>query len=655
MRNVRIRTALLALFLLLFAAAPGLRQPASAESGRITFTDPTVQLGNSAAVYMSIKAGNYNNYNVASVDITLSYDTEYLQFVSASEGMGNLSCSAGSGTLHITDRVNSGTSSFGCYLHFNTLKAGTTKITVKSNSTSVLDRNGSRFSMSYGSSTVVINDVLSGATLDSLSLKGLELYPGFESRTMNYGAYAPFEVKEVEIQAQPTRSGSSFRVTGNKELVVGTNEVKVSVTAEDGSTTVYQITVTRLAEGEEIPSSPPPITITATGEGKTTPSSSSRVVNRSGETIIMYVTDSDGLSLMSFTDDVIPPGFTRASFDYEDVVVPCCVYTNAPNVKRIVYLYKEGTQGPPSFYYFNEETNRCSAMAVMQSGSYSIMDMLDIYECPEGYRDGTYMIGGASYKVFTPKDVDIPNHYIVCAINNTGLYGLYVYDITEGTLQRFNFMQLAAAEVVEEGGEENGEGDGEGEKQLDTTFKGLASLLRAIGLLDDDRRLSRFISALLLLIFFLFVLVAVLLYVMNVRSQKRRRELKFNVPPVSVHAEALEREAAQARLERREARKARAVEKRETRLARKARRAEKRAKDTPAPPPPQEELRDTAGMEAIPGLLEKEPEEESDDLRIDLGQSEGSLEYDQDIQRILSELGIEEIPPGPRPRQRRGK
>ncbi len=634
------------MLMLLLLLTPSMGGHASAESGRVTFNDPTVQLGNAAPVYMSIfKGGRYLNNNVASVDITLNYDPEYLQFITASNGMGNLSTSSsGPGTLRVTDRVNSGTSSFSCELRFNTLKAGTTKISVKS--VSVLDRNGSRFSMTSGVATVVINDDISGALLKALEVKDLELYPTFESRTLNYAAYAPYEMETADIKITPADAGSNYRMSGDTQLSVGENDYRIVVTGGGGSSTTYNLTIIRMDEGEAIPDEPPQVEQGQTSTA--TQGNYSQVLDTNGEAILMMDREEKALSVMNFTDDEIPVGFTRSSFEYKGAVIPCCVYSNSDSVKRVVYLMRQGLQTPPSFYYYNPDTEQCSAMATIQGGSYIIVDMLSTYSCPEYYRDGTYLIGGTSYQVFTPKDVDIPNHYLVSAINSTGLYGLYVYDVSEGTLQRFNFMELAASEVLEPtDGEGEGE-DGDGNKETDTTFKGIASLLRAIGTLDDDRRLSRFITSLFMMIFVLMLVVAGLAYYISQIHQKRRRELKFNVPPISVHAEAVQREAEQNRIIRREERKARRLKKKEERLQKKLK------KQQPAmgvEDPPEETAEETAPPEEeekiYPGVVEDGSAlgvqvnlQDLRDMRINLDESEGSLEYDRELERMLREMGI---------------
>lgn len=631
------------LMLLALAVTPAFDISASAESGRITFNDPSAQVGQSLAVYMSITSGNSANWNVASVDITLSYDTEYLQYISSSEGMGNLVVEGGGGTIHVTDHVNSGTTKFGCYLRFNTLKAGSTKVKVES--CTVLDRSGNRFTTYLGTSSVTINDSHMVASLATLSVAGCELYPAFSSQVYDYTAYAPNSVDEADLSLTLTNRSSSYRISGDTKLEVGENVVQVVVTAQDGTTVTYTVTITRLAAGVDIPLEP--IIPTPSGlnsSGGSLINEDMLILDENGEAVIIYVRDDMALPVLNFTDDVMPTGFVRSKYEYNGTTIPCCIYENSDEVAP-VFCLKGMNNYNTGFYYFDEATSRCTAVASIQSGTYSIVDMLSSYTCPEGYREGSYMIGGSSYNVFTPKDIDIPNHYIVCAINRDGLMGLYVYDMAEETLQRYDFMELAASEVVEVVDPNAGDDGGDDDGAIDTTFKSVASLLRAMGFLDDDERLSNLFLGMMLIIFALLLFVAILFYVMAQRAIKYKRTLKFNVPPSSVRAEAMEREAARQKLAKKEARKARKLERLEARRNKRKRKAAKKLaaklESAPVVQPAEEPAERDTSLEAIPGMVAEEEPFDEDMLKYDLGSSEGQLDYDREIAGVLSELGLD--------------
>jgi hypothetical protein len=88
-------------------------------------------------------------------------------------------------------------------------------------------------------------------SLAQLSISGASLSPEFYYKTVKYTATVPYDVTEVEVTAKTSNAKASIEsVSGNEELSVGENKIKVVVIAENGNEATYTITVTRLAEGE---------------------------------------------------------------------------------------------------------------------------------------------------------------------------------------------------------------------------------------------------------------------------------------------------------------------------------------------------------------------------------------------------------------------
>ena len=83
----------------------------------------------------------------------------------------------------------------------------------------------------------------SDATLSALSLSGLMLMPDFDSMTTEYTAEVDF-LETTTIEAMATHAAAMVTGTGEKTLTVGDNAFSVMVTAEDGTTQTYTVTVT---------------------------------------------------------------------------------------------------------------------------------------------------------------------------------------------------------------------------------------------------------------------------------------------------------------------------------------------------------------------------------------------------------------------------
>lgn len=93
------------------------------------------------------------------------------------------------------------------------------------------------------------------------NLKTLEISPkkygftGFTKNTTEYTAKAiPSTVDSLKITAIAAEKNAKVKITGNTNLEVGTNTIKIVVTAPDGKTTkTYSIRVTKLATEDDKP------------------------------------------------------------------------------------------------------------------------------------------------------------------------------------------------------------------------------------------------------------------------------------------------------------------------------------------------------------------------------------------------------------------
>ncbi len=95
----------------------------------------------------------------------------------------------------------------------------------------------------------------SNAYLKTLGITPKEYdFSGFNKDKTSYSVTVPNSVDSVKVVYKTANSKSTVKVTGNTGLEVGTNKIKVIVTAEDGKTTkTYTIKVAKLATEDEKP------------------------------------------------------------------------------------------------------------------------------------------------------------------------------------------------------------------------------------------------------------------------------------------------------------------------------------------------------------------------------------------------------------------
>ncbi|MCU6794424.1 cadherin-like beta sandwich domain-containing protein [Paenibacillus sp. WQ 127069] len=130
------------------------------------------------------------------------------------------------------------------------LKVGSNKITV-----TVRAQDGTKKDYTITVTRAANND----ATLSSLTIDQGELSPAFSSLNTDYTVSVPKSVSSLNVSLATTYSQAAFTVTGANDssvtgnvyaynvsnLVMGSNPIRILVTAESGATQLYTLTVTR--------------------------------------------------------------------------------------------------------------------------------------------------------------------------------------------------------------------------------------------------------------------------------------------------------------------------------------------------------------------------------------------------------------------------
>lgn len=89
------------------------------------------------------------------------------------------------------------------------------------------------------------------ANLKELHLSVEGLSPAFQKTITRYNLVVGDDVNQIAVNAIPEDSNAKVSVTGNTNLKIGANEIKITVTAQDGKTTkMYVIEVTKTENPE---------------------------------------------------------------------------------------------------------------------------------------------------------------------------------------------------------------------------------------------------------------------------------------------------------------------------------------------------------------------------------------------------------------------
>lgn len=409
-------------FALMVMLLPAGSMVSFAGSGKLSFSDPTVSVGDQVSVTMKITSDGA----LGSSDVMLQYDADALEFVSGTNANG------GAGSVRVTGSAEAADQKvFSFTLKFNALKAGTSSITVTSQE--VYDADSKAVTLDHvGSASVKINAAASSskdASLSSLEISPGTLKPAFSADVTEYTAAVSSDVTSITVSAPAKDGAAKVAISGNDDLQDGENTITCTVTAEDGETTkTYTIVVTKSDEA-------------ASSDEETTADSTETSGGVVGEEGNWTVAD-------TFDDSELPSGFTATEIEYEGRTVKA-----ATDDSGMTLLYMTDDTGKGDFFVYNSETGTLSAYVVVKMAEKTVVVLPP--ECipegtalPDGFAECTIDIGDHTVHGWIWKDSgdSAPEYCVVYGRNENGDEGFYRYDQKEMTLQRY-FQDPDAADA----------------------------------------------------------------------------------------------------------------------------------------------------------------------------------------------------------------
>ena len=203
---------------------------AASASIKVTSSTSQVVVGKEFSVTITISS----SAGLGTWEFTRDYDKGKFKMVSGDASV-----------VDYGERVKSKSYSY----KFKAIGTGSGKISVKSAGARDYDSE-SNLGVSVTSKTVeVITQEQKKATyskdnnLKSLSVDGLELSPAFSSGTTEYTVTADSNTEQITINAKENDSKASVSGAGTHNVVEGENKFSIIVTAQNGSTKTYNLTV----------------------------------------------------------------------------------------------------------------------------------------------------------------------------------------------------------------------------------------------------------------------------------------------------------------------------------------------------------------------------------------------------------------------------
>lgn len=429
---------------------------AKAASGKTTIAVSAGSLNIGQTVTVTAKALSASG-DSAYANMVLTYDAGILEFVScnATYGGGGGSISVASDSFSVTLKaISAGKASislsatdgviYGTEEELDSMAGSSTSVTVKNEAAGSNTGNNSNTGSNTNTAALSADNSLKALTISPGTLS-----PAFKGSTTKYTATVDNSVTSIAVSATPVNEKATIEsVTGNTNLAVGANVVKIVVKAENGTTATYKITVTRQAAGTTGSE-----TTTTGGENgddgngdSETPEDTEEV--DATETPVpaadVVINNTTYHIADNFTEEQIPADFTEATVNFRGA--ECRGLTFNKGTISLIYLETDNVDATTGRFFIYDET-RDVVYDFMKftagESSYAIPLLAPLDSVlPESYvqvslqmPENTVM---TAYQLPAEDGEEASDFYIFYGVNQDGTEGWYQYDAAEGTYQRVN-------------------------------------------------------------------------------------------------------------------------------------------------------------------------------------------------------------------------
>jgi hypothetical protein len=432
---------------------------AKAASGKTTIAVSSGSINIGQTVTVTAKALSASG-DSAYANMVLTYDAGILEFVSctATYGGGGGSISVANDSFSVTLKaISAGKASislsatdgviYGTEEELDSMAGSSTSVTVKNEA--VGSSTGSNNNTGSNTNTAALS---ADNSLKALTISPGTLSPAFKGSTTKYTATVDNSVTSIAVSATPVNEKATIEsVTGNTNLAVGANVVKIVVKAENGTTATYKITVTRQAAGNAG---------TTGGETTTTGGENGDSENGDAETpedteevpatetpasqADVVINDTTYHISDSFTEEQIPADFTEATVQFRGT--GCRGLTFNKGTISLIYLETDNVDSTIGRFFIYDETRDVvyDFMKFTAGESSYVIPLLAPLDSvlPDSYVQVSLQMPESTvmtaYQLPAAEGEEASDFYVFYAVNQDGTEGWYQYDAAEGTYQRVN-------------------------------------------------------------------------------------------------------------------------------------------------------------------------------------------------------------------------
>lgn len=428
---------------------PGTTVFAATGNTSVSVSAGTLNIGDTVTATVTA-AGPAGEKTIATM--TVSYDTNVLQFVSCNAsayGGGGSTVTATGDSFSVTLKaVAAGSSSVSVSATDGVLFDTTEELTSMAGSSATVTVNNAAATGGNGSTGTTGGTTAGGTTtggdtattasadnsLKSLVLSAGTLSPAFTAKTTKYSATVANDVTNIAVTATPANAKATVEsVTGNDNLSVGNNTIKIVVKAENGVTATYSINVTRQGEGaSEVKEDDSEIENTSENENET---------NITVDGIAYHISE-------DFTAEQIPADFEETTVIYQGTEYKGLGFTKGSI--SLLYLEPTGQDAEQGrFFIYDETRDVCYPFVKLTNNEKYVIALLAPvdFTVPENYTQTTVSINESesmtAYQQSAEEDSEIVSDFsMFYGVNEEGAENWYQYDSLENTYQRHEMTEI---------------------------------------------------------------------------------------------------------------------------------------------------------------------------------------------------------------------
>ena len=416
MKKLFSALAVLALLVGLLGALP----VSAAGSVGVWVGETTVIIGDTVTVTLAYDGGGEG---IGSLDAKFTYNAKVFEYLSCTGATAN----GGAGVVKIsyysTDIQPATTLSV--TLNFKALEPGDgnfqlTTEGMYSDEGTLLENHTKSVEVAASNPTLSAN-----ADLKSLKPSKGTLTPKFDPDVTEYKISVGYDVTSLSLSATADHSDAKTSISGKNALSVGKNTRVVTVTAPNGATKKYTVTITRAAAPSTTTGTNPPT-------GTTLPPPPEDALDVTIDGVPMTILDTQ-----ASVD--LPKGFSWSNLTINRVEVPAAV--NKDTGMTLLYLVGEDkTQDGFFIYDVEEDTFTRFRTLTVGGGTYLLYDLPA--EELKGMTRSVLDYEGGQVSAYIHRDGTLKDFCVVWAAPVGGEAGWYTYDKKEGTLQRYHTVAV---------------------------------------------------------------------------------------------------------------------------------------------------------------------------------------------------------------------